>query len=227
MADKDPGQDSLFREIDEELRSEQFGKLWKKYGNYAIAVTILAIIGVAGYQAWHTRDVGLRAADSAVFTTALRDAAEAKPDDAAAVSSAKDALTKLGETGTPGYALISKLDLAGLKARDGDKAASASAYLAIANDKDTTPELRNLALLLSVLQEIDSGDPKVLSDRIAPLVASANPWRYNAKEFTALLAQRMGDTPRAGQLFRELADDATAPSGIRARAAEMSAVLGS
>jgi hypothetical protein len=37
----------------------------------------------------------------------------------------------------------------------------------------------------------------------------------------------MGDTQRAGQLYRELADDATAPSGIRARAAEMSAVLGS
>ena len=62
---------------------------------------------------------------------------------------------------------------------------------------------------------------------ISPLVAGNNPWRYNAKEFTALLAQRAGDTQRAGQLFRELADDATAPQGIRARAAEMSAVLGS
>lgn len=221
MADKDPGQDSLFREIDEELRQDQFNKLWKKYGNYALAVAVLAIVGVAGYQFWQTRVLERRAADSAVFTTALRNAIDNKS------AEASQTLTKLAETGTEGYALMSKLDLAGVKARDGQKADAAAAYLAIANNQETAPELRNLALLLSVLQEIDSGDPKTLSDRMAPLVASANPWRYNAKEFTALLAQRMGDIQRAGQLFRELADDATAPSGIRARAAEMSAVLGS
>jgi hypothetical protein len=171
MADKDPGQDSLFREIDEELRQDQFNKLWKKYGNYAIAVALLAVVGVAGYQFWQTRLHEHEAADSAVFTTALRDAIDNKSDEAT------QALTRLAETGTSGYALMSKLDLAGVKAREGKKTEAAAAYLAIANDQETAPELRNLALLLSVLQEIDSGDPKALSDRVAPLVASANPWR--------------------------------------------------
>ncbi|MCD6074632.1 MAG: hypothetical protein K0Q70_1515 [Rhodospirillales bacterium] len=221
MADKDPGQDSLFREINEELRQEQFGKLWKTYGNYAIAVAVLAVVGVAGYQVWHNRDLAKRAEESAQFTTALRATMENRS------AEATQAFTKLAETGSDGYALISKLDLAAIKSRDNNKAEAASAYLAIAGNKDTTPELRDLALLLSVLQEIDNGDPKALTDRVAPLVASANPWRFNAKEFTAYLAQRMGENQRAGQLFRELADDATAPQGIRARAAEMSAVLGS
>jgi hypothetical protein len=221
MADKDPGQDSLFREINEELRQERFGKLWKTYGNYAIAVVVLAIAGVAGYQIWHSRDVAQRAEESAQFTTALRATMENRGAEAA------QTFTKLAETGSDGYALISKFDLAAIKSRDGNRAEAAEAYLAIANNNDTAPELRDLALLLSVLQEIDHGDPKILTDRMAPLVASANPWRFIAKEFTAYLAQRMGENERAGQLFRELADDATAPQGIRARAAEMSSVLGS
>jgi hypothetical protein len=221
MADQDPGQDSLFREINEELRQEQFSKLWSKYGNYIIAVAVAAVVGVAGHQYWQSRDLAKRAEESAQFTTALRATMENRS------AEATQTLTKLAETGSDGYALIAKLDLAAIKSRDGDKAAAASAYLAIANDKETAPELRDLALLLSVLQEIDNGDPKVLTDRLAPLVASANPWRFNAKEFTAYLAQRMGENQRAGQLFRELADDATAPQGIRARSAEMSAVLGS
>jgi len=39
-------------------------------------------------------------------------------------------------------------------------------------------------------------------------------------------AQKAGDKSKAGKLYKELADDATAPSGIRTRAAEMSAILG-
>lgn len=221
MADRDPGQDSLFREIDEDLRQERFNKLWAKYGNFAIGLAVLAIVAVAGHQYWQSRDHAKRAEESAQFTSALRATMENRG------AEATQSLTRLAETGTAGYALIAKFDLAAIKSRDGNKTDAAAAYLAIANNKDAAPELRDLALLLSVLQEIDNGDPKLLTDRMAPLVASANPWRFSAKEFTAYLAQRMGDSQRAGQLFRELADDATAPQGIRARAAEMSQVLGS
>jgi hypothetical protein len=42
----------------------------------------------------------------------------------------------------------------------------------------------------------------------------------------ALLAQMAGDAARAKKLYAELADDVDAPPGIRARAAEMLAVLG-
>ncbi len=220
MADQDPGQDSLFREINEELRHDQFAKLWKKYGNYAISVAVIAIVGVAAYQAWQSYDLDRKATDSAQFAAALRLANSDRAADATGT------LTKLAETGTAGYAQLSKLDRAGLMARAGEKKEASAAYLAIANDQETVPELRNLALLLSVLHDIDNGDPKALSERIAPLTATNDPWRHTAKEFTALLAQRMGESQRAGQLYRELADDATAPSGVRARAAEMTAILG-
>ena len=42
----------IFREVDEELRQDQFKTLWKKYGWMIIAVVVIAIGGVGGKQAW-------------------------------------------------------------------------------------------------------------------------------------------------------------------------------
>jgi len=58
------------------------------------------------------------------------------------------------------------------------------------------------------------------------LINGTSPWRYSAKELSALLAQKSGNKDKARKLFQEIADDATAPSGIRARAAELTAILG-
>jgi hypothetical protein len=218
MADRE--EDSLFKEIDDELRQEQFAKLWQKYGNYVIGAAVLLIVGVAGYQAWHAYDLDRRAEQSALFATALRAVNEDKLTEASAL------LSKLTESGSSGYATLARLNLAAIKARSGKASEAAADYLAIAEDTKVDADLRNLALLQSVLHDAERGDPKTLSDRIAPLTGAASPWRHSAKELSALLAQRMGEKQRATQMFRELADDATAPAGVRARAAEMTAVLG-
>lgn len=218
MADRE--QDSLFREIEEDLRHEQFAKLWKKYGNYVIGAALLLVIGVAGFQAWRAYDLDRRAERSALFANALRAVNDDKLGEANAM------FAKLAEGGPGGYAALARLNQAAIKARSGDSAGAAADYVAISQDKDVDADLRNLALILSVLHEADQGDPTALSARIRPLTAAGSPWRHSAKELDALLAQRMGDKQRAIQMFRELADDATAPAGVRARAAEMSAILG-
>ena len=45
--------ESLFREVDEEVRQEQYKKLWDRFGNYFVAlcfVIVAAVAGVKGYQ---------------------------------------------------------------------------------------------------------------------------------------------------------------------------------
>ena len=44
--------DSLFREVDEEVRQEQFKKLWARYGKFVIGLAILVILVVAGVEGW-------------------------------------------------------------------------------------------------------------------------------------------------------------------------------
>ena len=40
--------ESLFREVDEEVRQDQFKKLWKQYGNYFTALAVVMVLLVAG-----------------------------------------------------------------------------------------------------------------------------------------------------------------------------------
>jgi len=218
MADSES--DNLFKEVDDELRQEQYFKLWKKYGNYVIGVAIAAIVGVGAFQAWKSYDLDRKGQDSALMANALRSLSLNKGDDAGAI------LNKLQESGTSGYKSLARLDSAALKARAGNQKEAAADFLAASKDSSLDTDMRNLALLLSALYEVDTGDAAELTSRIAPLTAAGSPWRHSAKELSAVLAQRSGDKEKANQLFHELADDATAPQGIRARAAEMSAVLG-
>ena len=82
-----------------------------------------------------------------------------------------------------------------------------------------------MALIMSALHGVESGDATLLTERLSRLTGGTNPWRFSAKELTALLAQQSGNKSQAQKLFKELSDDAKAPSGIRARAAEMTAIL--
>ena len=40
----DPVEDSLFREIEEDLRQEHWAKLWKRYGNYVVGAVIALVL---------------------------------------------------------------------------------------------------------------------------------------------------------------------------------------
>lgn len=219
MAERDPEQDSLFKEIDEDLRQEHYAKLWKKYGSIIIAIAVLFVAGVGGQQAWNAYSLNQRTTSSAQLSGALRAVAAGKTGEADAI------LAKLAEDGSAGYALLARFNQAALLAKS-SSAAAADAYLKLSADADIDPLFRGLATVLSVLHDLDTGDAGQMTGRLGPLLETASPWRHSAKELTALLARKSGDIKRAKELFRELTDDGSAPQGIRARAAEMSAILG-
>ena len=48
----------IFQEVDEEVRREQFKKLWERYQAFIVAGAILIVLGVAGWRAndwWETK----------------------------------------------------------------------------------------------------------------------------------------------------------------------------
>jgi len=219
----EPEHDGLFREIDEELRQEHYAKLWKRYGTYIIAAAVALVVVVAGYQGWRTYDIDQRETASARFGAALRIAAT----DA---EGAGLEFAALAEEGGGGYALMARFQQAGLLARSGDWAGAIAIYERIAADADD-PLFRDLAVLLGAIHEINAPmaglDAASLEARLAPLREEANPWRYSARELTALLALRDGDTERARAVFEEIANDPSAPAALRSRAAELLSATGS
>jgi hypothetical protein len=220
MAERDLEQDNLFKEIDEDLRQEHYAKLWKKYGTYVIAAAVLFVAAVGGQQAWKAYSLNQRTTSSAQLSGALRAAAEGRTGEADVI------LAKLAEDGSAGYALLARFNRAAILAKSSAAGAAADAYQKLSLDTDVDPLFRGLATVLSVLHDLDTGDAGQMAARLTPLLQTSSPWRHSAKELTALLARKSGDTKRARELFRELTDDGSAPPGIRARAAEMSAILG-
>jgi len=209
----------IFREIEEDLQRDRFKKLWEKYGVLVVAAAIALVLGTAGWQVWksyklrHDQALGQRYAEAEQLAAAGK------------TKEAEDAFGKLAEEASGGYSALARLQEASLLAKAGNVEGAVAVYDKLAADDSVDRTYRDLATLLAASHGIQNGDPVKLAQRLAPLTAVGNPWRASALELTALLAMRTGDKTRASQLYAELADDATAPAGVRARAAEMLAAL--
>jgi len=209
----------IFKEVDEDLRRENLEKLWKKYGKAGIALALAAVLGVAGFQAWQVYDRQQREAQSDQFAAAL---ATARGGDPAAAAAA------LGEMSDPdggGYGGLAALERARLLADSGDTDGAVALWDQIAADSGLGPAFRSVATLLSVMHQIEQGDPAALRARLEPLAAADQAFRGSALELMAVLAMRAGDKAAASDLYARISDDRELPTSLRARAAQMLAAL--
>lgn len=208
----------IFREVDEDLRRDKMERLAKRYGGLGIAVAVALVAATAGYKSWETWQVNKQQDETARLVVALSQPSQ-EPDKIV------ETLSAFAGTADAGVSTIAQLNAAGLLARSGKGAEAISVLDGVAAGAGEA-SYRNLATLLSVMQQVDNGDPALLQSRLQPLAADGNPWRYSARELQGLLAVRSGDKDKARTLFQQIADDAQAPAGIRTRAAELAALYG-
>jgi hypothetical protein len=210
----------IFREIDEELRRDNLRELWSRYGRYVIAAAVLVLVVAGAIVAWRDHQLSERRAQSTRYASALALAREGKEADAVKV------FETIAQEGG-GYAVLASFEEAAWLAKLGDRKAALAIYDRIAAASELGSSFRELAVLLSVMQSMPEADPHSTIARLAPLTASGNSWRPTALELTALARFGSGDRSGALDLYKSLADDLTAPPGLRARAAEMAAALAS
>jgi len=216
----DPLQDSLIREIDEDLRKERYAKLWKSYGNYVIAGAVALVVGVAGFQGWYSYDLDRRQTQGEQLARAMTRSAD---DPSAALGE----LQSLAENAGDGYALLARFQEAALLAKGGDQQAAIAIYRELATEADV-PIYRDLAVVLSAQNQLASAGSSVdrveLERTLQPITVDDNPWRYSAREIMGVLALQAGDNAKAAEIFSALATDLGAPQGMRSRAADLQAV---
>jgi len=221
VAEKDILQDSLLREIDEELRQERYAKLWKKYGNLVIAAAVALVIGVAGFKGWQYWDQKTRLALSDRFTEAATAANSGN------IEQALKAFSTLATDGNRGYALLARFQEASLLRKDGKSKEAMRVYQAIAGDGGADPAYRDLATLMTGYLALELNVFADVESSISQLGQKNGPWRPLARELLGLAAFKRGDMKAAREIYAELSKDAEAPSGVRSRANEMIGVLGS
>jgi hypothetical protein len=210
----------VFQEVDEELRRDRAAQLWKRYGNYLIGAALAIVIGTAAFVAWRDYQARQAAEQGAQFFAATALAATGEAEKAA------PALDEVARNSADGYAVLARMREAALKLQAGDRDAGIAIYRSVAADGSASRELQSAAKLLAALHSVENTDPAELERQLAELRGDGSPWRFSAIELAALMAARSGEAAKARELYTRIADDPSAPAGLRARAAEMIAVLG-
>lgn len=209
----------IFQEVDEDLRRDRTTQFMKRYGGILGTVAVLLVAATAGWQAWQGWQKSQAEAETGRLVGALSQAA-------AGPGKGVEALASFAGSAPANLAILARLNEAALRVEEGKTADAVALYDSIAGNGSADAIYRDLATLLSVMHQMDGGDAAKLQTRLQPLTVDASPWRFSAREMTALLAARSGDRERARTLFQQLADDSLAPSGVRSRAADLAALYG-
>lgn len=215
----------IFDEINEELRAERAQALLKRYAGVILAAVVLIVVAAAGWEAWRWWQAKQDRIAAQKFLTAMTIADGGKSDAASSKAAIAD-FNALAATAPEGYRTLARLRAAALQAQSGNLAGAEQQWNAVATDPNAEPLLRDLANLLWAQHQIDTADPSLLAARLKALAEPDDPWRPLAEEQLALLDLRQGKMAAAKTTLTRLAEDLTAPSGVRGRAVELLGRLG-
>jgi hypothetical protein len=211
--------ETLFREVDEELRREQLMKIWNNYGTYIIGAVVVLLVGIGGYKLWQDRRASAISAAGSQFLAAIETVDNGQLEDA------QKALGPVISSGVSGYAALARIKLAGAMARDGKIAEAAKAYDELAADSSADKILRDYARLQSAMLMVDTEGWTALQNRLTDLMADNNPWRFSAREVAGISALKAQKYEDARQVLGPLVSDPRVPPSTAERARAVMALV--
>ena len=203
----------IFQEVEEDVRRERFEKMWKQYGDYIIAGVAAIAVGVAGYKLWDKYQYQQRLEASRTFMQAEQAA------DSGNVQAATATFGRVVTTGPRGYATLAKLGQANSQLATNNRAEALTIYKSVA-EKDGS-QLGPLARIRAAWIMVETSPKADVEAWLAPVNVESNAWRFMAREILAYADYRAGQIALAQTEFRRLADDKTAPNGVRGRSNAM------
>jgi hypothetical protein len=201
--------ESLIREVDEEVRQDEYKKIWGRHGNTLIAAIAAVVLGVAGFEGWKYYQRTQAEMASVVYFDAVQKANDGKYD---------DALAALAAVKHPGYEQLAKFREAAVVAEKGDAAKAIAAYDAIVADTGTDVVLADLARIRQGYLLVDTATPDELLTKLGMFDKEGNAWRHAAREIFGLAAYRVKDFSMADRYMNAIYADPEAPQAMKQRA---------
>jgi hypothetical protein len=200
----------IFREIDEEVRRDKAAALWKKYGTLIIALAVVAVAAVAGWQVWLHREQQASQAVGAKLEEALRASRDNRGAEAESI------LVELSANAPAGYRQIARFRLAAETGKR-DPAAGATAFDGLANDASLDQLYRDLARLRAGMLRVDLAPYADIRTALEPLATPQGAWRHSAREFLGIAALKANLFEDAGRWFDAIVTDPQSPQVLRQR----------
>ena len=216
----DTPNEAFLREVDENLRRDQFEGIARRYGKWLIGLVILFLVAVGGYLFWQNKQQEKASAQSEELASIYD---QIGAGNAEAANKRLQPLETASNDVVRALALLAEAATA-LDANDRD--AALAKYRAIAGDDDLPDPYRNLALIRSTTLEFDQIKPEEVVSRLEPLAKPGEPWFGSAGELTAMAYLKQGQKDKAGRLFAAIAHDKQVPETMRSRAVQIASTLG-
>lgn len=213
-------EDAFLREVDEEVRRDQLGQFWKRFGALIIVAVVALLASLAGWLWWQDRQEKAAGAAGEELSLALDKIGVG--DNAAA----RPTLEKLKSDGPAGYAAMAKFLTAADQIATGEDAKAAATLQALVDDAKLAQPLRDAALLKLVRLRFDAMKPDEVVAKLKPLAVPGNPWFGLAGETTALAHLKAGAPEPAKPLLIGIAKDEALPASLRNRAAQLAISIG-
>jgi hypothetical protein len=202
----------LIRQIEEEVRRERYLKLWQQYGMYVVGGVALLVAFFGGWQ-WYTAYQLNRAQTAgAQFSEALERLQGDKKEDGL------KGLEQIASEGSPAYAVLAKLRLAGEHREAGETDKALALYEEVAKDSGVDRYLSSFAELQIASLKVDSASWTDVENRLKLLLEDDAPWRFSARELLGLAAFKHGKWSEARDAYSALLTGEGVPGALRQRA---------
>ena len=217
---RDAENEAALREVDDAVRQDQLTDFGRRYGKPLIIGLVLLLLSFAAYLYWQHQQEQARERASETLITALDQV------EAGNLSTAEQQLRSLANGDSEGHAAIARMLAAGIAAQNGNARRAAEEFAAVADSGDAPAELRQLARIRQVAAQYDQLPPQRVIALLGDQARPGQPFFGSAGEMVAMAYLAQGDNQRAGSLFAQIARDETVPDTLRARARQMSGLLG-
>lgn len=225
-SEADKAADIFAESIKEEIQQENWQNLWRKYGAFITSLTAGLLIVFGVYGMWQKKDLEEREAISAEFSSVQN--LIMSGDTAKAINQLKE----MTHVNSKNYAILAKMEYAGILLNNGDKKALKE-YQSVCNDSQADSLFKNLAYILYTNAAIDLMDQKTLSSNINTITAKLSdksfqdgPWQFIAKEALAFCHIKSGNKNTAKKILEDLVKTNDIPEGIAERSRMLIQSLG-
>ena len=198
-------------EVNEELRRQQLKSIWDRFGVYIIGFAVLIILSVGGNEIINHLNNRVSQRESNAFDNALN--LIEKGNDSAGL----DQLIKLTE-GKTGYKGLALFRLSSESLTNGNYQEAVDYLKKASLDKTLTNNLRVFAKIKAGLILVDNGSFSEVDVLLKEVIESGGPFSFHAKEIIALALIKNGRDLEAQEIFKEIANDASAPPVLARRA---------
>ncbi|NUS99890.1 MAG: tetratricopeptide repeat protein [Sphingomonas sp.] len=220
MAIPTDSNDTFLREVDENLRRDQFQDFFKKNGVWIALGVVLFLAAAGGFIYWQEYRQRQAAEQSeqmhAVFTDIAKGTRQTVPQ----------RLGKLEQSHSDIVRASAMLTDAALALDTNNRPAAIAKYRELIGDKGIAQIYRDIGTIRLTALEFDTLKPAEVVARLEPLAKPGNPWFGSAGEMTALAYLKQNRKAEAGKLFAQIAADNQVPNSIRTRAVQVAGTLG-